>query len=340
MKLEFAFPLALLLLPVALLPFFRTGRPALSYGWLSLLPRDALSIILGLVLKLVAASAMAAVIVGLSGIHRSEIAVERIGRGAQIVVLLDRSRSMDEAFNQGRVNHDPSKVFNEEQQREIKGRVARKILADFAAKRPQDMFGMVGFSAYPMRILEFTQKQEVVQAAIRAGDVGRGLSETDIARGLFAALAFFDNQPYAGSRIVLLVSDGGARIDGATREKLANLMKRNRTGLYWIYLRSVNGPSLLGAPDTALGSIDVAPEIALHEFFKSIKTPYQAYEAENSNALQLAIQDVNRLENSPITFNEIVPRRDLSWECYLLAASLLTLLLVTKFVEVKAWRQG
>ena len=334
MKLEFTYPLVLLLLPLALLPFFRTGRQALSYSWLRLLPHDTISEILGLVLKLIAAGAIAAVIVGLSGIHRSEIAIEPVGRGAQIVILLDRSRSMDEAFNQGRVNHDPSKVFNEAQQREIKGRVARKILADFASKRPQDMFGMVGFSAYPMRILEFTQKQEVVQAAIRAGDVGRGLSDTDISRGLFAALAFFDNQPYAGSRIVLLVSDGGARIDAVTREKLANLMKRNRAGLYWIYLRS----SLFGAPDDDLGSIDASPEIALHEFFKSIKTPYHAYEAENSNALHLAMQDLNRLENLPITFNEIVPRRDLSWECYLLAATLLIILLATKCVEVKAWR--
>ena len=151
-------------------------------------------------------------------------------------------------------------------------------------------------------------------------------------------LAFFDNQPYAGSRIVLLVSDGGARIDAVTRKKLANLMKRNRAGLYWIYLRSVNSPSLFGAPDDGLGSIDGSPEIALHEFFKSIKTPYHAYEAENSNALHLAIQDLNRLENLPITFNEIVPRRDLSWECYLLATTLLIILLGTKCLEVKAWR--
>ncbi len=338
MKLEFTYPLVLLLLPLALLPFFRTDRQALSYGWLQLLPRDPISVILGLVLKLIAAGTIATVIVGLSGIHRSEIAVERVGRGAQIVILLDRSRSMDEAFNQGRVNHDPSKVFNEEQQREIKGRVARKILADFASKRPLDMFGMVGFSTYPMRVLEFTQKQEVVQAAIRAGDVGRGLAETDIARGLFAALAFFNNQPYAGSRIVLLVSDGGARIDAATREKLTIVMKRNRTGLYWIYLRSVHSPSLFGEPGDTIGSVDASPEIALHEFFKSIKTPYHAYEAENSNALRFATQDVNRLENLPITFNEIIPRRDLSWECYLVAASLLIIMLATKFIEVKAWR--
>ena len=65
-KLEFTYPLVLLLLPLALLPFFRTDRQALSYGWLRLLPRDTISEILGLVLKLVAAGAIAAVIVGLS----------------------------------------------------------------------------------------------------------------------------------------------------------------------------------------------------------------------------------------------------------------------------------
>jgi mxaC protein len=337
-NLEFSYPLVLLLLPLALLPFFRSDRQALAYGWLKLLPRDVLGSLVGMLLKLLAACAIAALIIGLSGIHRSEAAIERVGRGAQIVILLDRSRSMDEMFNQGRVNHDPSKVFNEQQQREIKGKVARKILADFAAKRPQDRFGMVGFSAYPMHILDFTQKQEVIQAAIRAGDVGRGLSETDIARGLFASISYFDNQPYTGSRIILLVSDGGARIDAATREKLSKLMKQNRVGLYWIYLRSVNSPGLFTQPSDVVAGIDSSPEIALHDFFKSIKTPYHAYEAENSSAILTAVQDVNRLENLPISFNEIVPRRDLSWECYLLAAFMLIVMLITRMFEVKAWR--
>ena len=338
MNLEVAYPLVLLLLPLALLPFLRRTGDGLSYSWLQLVPRDYLASFVGLMLQLAEAVMIAAIVIGLSGLHRSEVTVEREGRGAQVVILLDRSRSMDEAFNQGRVNHDPSKVFNEELQREIKGRVARKILADFVAKRPQDMFGLVGFSAYPMRVLEFTQKQEVVQAAIHAGDIGRGLSETDIARGLFEALSYFDNQAYTGSRIILLVSDGGARIDAATREKLSNVMKRNRVGIYWIYLRSINSPGLFDSPADATHGIDSSPELALHEFFKSIKTPYQAYEAENSNALQKAVQDVNRLENLPITFNEIVPLRDLSWECYLAAALLLLLLLGIKFFEITSWR--
>ena len=337
MNVEVSYPLALWLLPLAVLPFFRPDRAALNYGWLALIPRDPISTILGYFLKLAAAIIIAALVLGLSGLRRSEVAVERVGHGAQIVVLLDRSRSMDESFNQGRVNHDPSKVFNEEQQREIKGKVARKILAEFASKRTQDMFGMVVFSSYPMRVLDFTQKQEVIQAAIRAGDVGRGLSETDMARGLFSALSFFDNQPYSASRIILMVSDGGARIDVETKRRLTLQMKRNRVGLYWIYLRSVNSPSLFATSAVGANENESSPEIALHDYFKSLGSPYQAYEAENSDAIQRAIQDVNRLENRTMTFKELVPRRDLSWECYLLAALLLVILLAAKFTEIRSW---
>ncbi|MEO7321587.1 MAG: vWA domain-containing protein [Burkholderiales bacterium] len=338
MNLEIAYPPVLSLLPLALLPFFRPDRMLLRYSWLALMPRDHLATAVGVLLKVVAAIAIAALILGLSGLRRSEGAVERVGHGAQIVVLLDRSRSMDESFNQGRVNHDPSKAFNEEQAREIKGKAARKILAEFASKRSQDMFGMVVFSSYPMRILDFTQKQEVIQAAIRAGDVGRGLSETDLARGLLSALTFFDNEPYTASRIILIVSDGGARIDDHSKRRLALQMRRNRVGLYWIYLRSFHSPGLFGMPRDSVTENEASAELALHEFFSSLGSPYQAYEAENSNAIQRAIQDVNRLENQPMTFKELVPRRDLSWECYLVATLMLTVLIASKFMEIRPWR--
>ena len=137
----------LCLLPLALLPFFRPDRTSLSYGWLALMPRDYLATLVGLLLKLIAAITITVLILGLAGLRRSAGAVGVGGHGAQIVVLLDRSRSMDESFNQGRVNHDPSKAFNAEQAREIKGKVARQILAEFASKRSQDMFGMVVFSS-------------------------------------------------------------------------------------------------------------------------------------------------------------------------------------------------
>ena len=338
MNLQIAHPLVLLLLPLALLPFFRSDRKVLTYGWLDLIPRDLLSGFIGLLLRLIGMTAIAALVLGLAELYRSEVTEEKLGHGAQIVVLLDRSRSMDESFNQGRVNHDPSETLTLEQQQEIKGKVARKLLSKFAAQRPNDMFGMVLFSTYPLRVLDFTQKQEAIQAVIRAGDVGRGLSETDLARGLFSALSFFDNQQYTGSRIILLVSDGGARIDAATRKKLSQIIKRNRVGLYWIYLRSVHSASLFAENNQEAADVQLAPETALHQYFTSLGSPYRAYEADSSDALQRAIQDVNRLENLPMVFNEIVPRHELAPACYWAAALLMALLLGSKLMEVRAWR--
>ncbi len=336
MNLQFAHPLLLWLLPLALLPLLHDGVASLRHASLALVPRDALSLLVGGVLRFAGALAIAALIVGLAGLYRSEVPIERIGKGAQIVVLLDRSRSMDESFSRGRANHLPGQ-FDEEKWRAIKGEVARRMLAEFAAKRPQDMYAWVVFSTRAIRVLDFTQKQEVVQAAIEAGNVGRGLSDTDIADGLHAALSYFNDKPYTGSRIVLLVSDGGGRIDFATRQTLSRLARTNRVAINWIYLRSFRSPGLMDDQRADESAQDAAPEHFLHTFFKDIGVPYRAYEAEDPASLERAIRDVDRLENLPLQFTELRPRQDLDHWCYALALALVLLIAVAKVTEIRAW---
>jgi mxaC protein len=333
---ELAQPWMLALLPLAALPLVRSGQRVLTYPWLELIPRDAPSVMLGWALRVAAALAIAALVLGLAGLRRSQVPVEKVGRGTQIVLLLDRSRSMDESFTSGRENIDPRDALSEDKRREKKGVTARRLLAEFAARRNQDMFGMVVFSAQPIRVLDFTRKPEAIQAAIRAAGIGRGLAETEIGSALLAALEYWKDQPYAGSRIVLLVSDGGARIDETTQRKIANLMKRSRVALYWIYLRGYLHPGLKaeGVDDTDA----TVPERFLHKFFSGMGVPYRAYEADDPQSLQQAIRDVDRLENLPLSFTEVVPKRALSWECYALALALVVLLLAAKLTEVKTWR--
>lgn len=338
MNVAFSQPHALWLLPLALLPLARVNPTVLRYSTLSLIPRDVLSSSVFWLLRIACTLAIAAIVLGLAGLYRSEVQVERIGKGAQIVVLLDRSRSMDESFSGGRVNVDPTLFANEEKRREIKGSVARRLLAEFVAKRPQDLFGWVVFSAKPLRVLEFTQNQEAVQAAIAAGNVGKGLSDTDIASGLLTAVSYFDDRPYTGSRIIMLVSDGGARIDITTRQKIAYLIKKNRVSVYWIYLRSYRSQGLTADTDLPDDAQDAAPEHFLHKFFSGIGTPYRAYEAEEPSALARAINDVNRLENLPMQFNETLPRLELDRWCYIAAAALLAVVTAARALEIRAWR--
>jgi mxaC protein len=335
MNIAFDLPWLLPLALLALIPLRRPQGQVARYSSLAVLPRDLVSSALAWALRIAAAAAIVAVVLGLAGAHRPGQVVERVGTGAEIVLLLDRSRSMDQSLHMKGEAYHP---LGAGPKGEAKGHAARRLLAQFAASRPQDRFGMVVFSAFPIRVLDFTQKPQVIQAAISAGNVGRGLSDTNIGRGLLTALEYFHDRPYAGSRVIMLVSDGGAHLDDDTQRAIMSEMRRERVGLYWIYIRSRNSPGLMAGKDVAPEIAETVPEHFLNEFFSHMGTPYRAYEAEDPEALARAIDDVNRLESFPIRYDEVLPRADLSGGLYVAAFCLAALLLAGAALEVRAWR--
>jgi len=115
-------------------------------------------------------------------------------------------------------------------------------------------------------------------------------------------------------------------------------MKRYRVALYWLYIRSFRSPGLLADLDAPPENTDAVPEHFLHKFFQSMGTPYRAYEVENPDALQRAIADVSRLENHPLRYDDVLPRRDLSGKCFSAALLCCVMLALAKMLEVKAWR--
>ncbi|MBS0448913.1 MAG: VWA domain-containing protein [Proteobacteria bacterium] len=345
---SFAAPAWLWLLPLALLPLVAGRRDALANTWPALLPHDPASDAIAWGLRIAGVLALAATSVGLAGPYRPEYRVERVGRGAEIVLVLDRSRSMDQSFGGAgrlppglRANSPEAleyySTLRASEARRSKGQVARSLLGEFAAKRPEDRFGMVVFSTLPLRVLDFTQKPDVIQAAIAAGNVGRGLSETNIGLALDAALGYFENRPFTGSRIIMLVSDGGDHIDPDMRERLTTLARRYRVGFYWIYIRSAGSPGLMADANEPPADADAVPEYFLHRYLQSIGVPYHAYEADNPEALGRAVADVNRLENLPITYQDTMPRRDLSDAAYAVALAAVLLLLAASTLEVRRW---
>src|SRR6218665_1738690 len=100
------------------------------------------------------------------------------------------------------------------------------------------------FSTSPLRVLPFTEGKQAIVAGIAATVIGRGLMNTDIGRAMLAAIGEFDGRPYSGSRIIMLVSDGGAQLDAGTRKRIETALARHRIALYWIYLRTGNSPRL------------------------------------------------------------------------------------------------
>ena len=148
-------PLLLWLLPLALLPLLLARGAALPHAWLAYLPRDRAAHVLQAALRAAAVLAVVALVVGLAGPYRPEAQTSRIGRGAETVLLLDRSLSMDQGFAGARAappkGNGPEVLdyyarLRSEESRRSKGKVARDLLAEFAAKRPQDRFAMLVFS--------------------------------------------------------------------------------------------------------------------------------------------------------------------------------------------------
>jgi mxaC protein len=318
-------PVALLLLPLALLPLLFVVQASQGYPSLAAVAPDALSRGVDIGLRLLGAIVIASLILGIGGLQIKDQTVERVGEGAHIVLLVDRSRSMDDTF----AGRPPTEG------EASKSAAARHLLREFVIERPHDRFGVAAFSTMPMRVLPLTDHKEAVLAAVDA--ITRpGLAYTNVGLGLAMALSMHEEDPTAASRAILLVSDGAAVIDRRVQEKLRAAFAKRPVNLYWLYLRTEGSPGIFDAPGPDVPDTPYAlPERHLNKLFESLKIPYRAFEAENPQAVADAIAEIDKLERNPIRYSERIPGRDLSWLTYMAAAIGLGLLLLAKLAEVR-----
>jgi mxaC protein len=321
-----SFPWVLWFLPLAFIPLIFKETSLQYYSWNEMIPKDRLSRIIAIILKFIATLILITIIVGLSGPHSQQREIEKTGIGAQIGLVLDRSASMDDPF----AGNDQTKVG------EMKSAAAARLITDFVNSRKNDMMGMVSFSNSAMYVLPLTDNKNAIIAAVRA-TAGNALFQTNIGSGLTTGAELFNKVPDSGSRAVILLSDGAGRIDAATQEKIKDWFGRLKISLYWIVLRQPGGISIFNTSFKARDDDALPPQIELNEFFKSLNSPFQAYEAEDPKTLQKAIEDINQKEKKPIKYFEKIPGQDYSTHCFVTAALLMIALLTLKLIEVRSW---
>jgi mxaC protein len=314
MSVDHAWVLSLLILCIP--PLLGNIGRAQSLSSLASFPTDATSRILDICLRILAATAIGATILGLAGPHSGAGAIERTGSGAHIVLLLDRSLSMDEGL-----------ALTGQKARLSKTAAATKLIQSFFARRPNDSFGLVAFSTQPIPIMPLTEHREAIAAALSAMN-NKGLADTDIGAGLEAALTQFENDDPQASRVILFVSDGAGRIPDAVQADLRTKMLLQRIHLYYLYLRSGDSPALSNSSGD-----DMTQPSALNAFFKSLNIPYRGFEASDPGAITAATDAIGRLEIRPLTYHETIPRVGYESLCYGLAAAALILLLASRLAE-------
>ncbi len=334
MSFAFEHGMLLWLLPLALLPWLPSvHRAQAQYPALQQLAADAPSRWAGRLLRACGSVAITALVIALAAPRAPETTVETVRRGAEIVVLLDRSLSMDQPFG------PPSNAVLD-LSGTTKAQVAQRLIGDFARQRADDLFGLVLFSTLPLPVLPFTQDQDVIQGAIGATGTSRALADTDVGLGLLAAASYFDSRVYSGSRVVVLVSDGGAQLDPLTRARITDAYLRNRIALYWLYIRSRFGLGLSVAGQAFSPDDEAIPERALNHFFNSLKTPYRVYEAQDGEALQKAIADLGRLESAPLQLRVLQAGADLRRWPLALSAAAAALLALASLRTIHPWQQS
>ncbi|GLK63662.1 MULTISPECIES: vWA domain-containing protein [Paracoccus] len=317
----FAWPAALFALPLALLP--------LVIRWLrtSAVPRLDLRAVegraIGPLLVALALLTPAALILGLAQPYLRGGSVAYRGIGTNLVLLIDRSSSMDDTFA-GRSPQGGD---------ESKASAARRILLDFIARRPDDRIGIAAFSTAPMLVLPMTESRTAIAAAV-AALAEPGLSQTDVGRGLTLAMEMADEASASDSRAVVLVSDGAAVIAPEVQTALRNLAARRQVNIYWLYLRTKGAKGIFEVPEPGQADTPhLRPERHLHIFLQSLGLPYHAFEADSPGAVEDAVTEIGRMESRPILTRRPVPRRDLAWACYLLAFLCCAALAAARWLE-------
>ena len=323
---NFTYPIFLFLIPLALLPLLLSNPNKNNYSWNEMLPVDSLSKIIGFLLKVLSSIIILLIVLVLSQPTSDQRMVEKIGEGAQIGLVLDRSASMDDPFS-----------GSDDKAGETKSGAASRLIINFFESRTDDMVGVITFSNSAMYVLPLTQNKEAIKAAVNA-TAGNALFQTNIGAGLTSSAALFSGIADTGSRAIILLSDGAGRIDAPTQQKIKDWFSRFQIGLYWIVLRQPGGISIFDENFVPRDEEQLPPQIELYEFFKTFRSPFKAYEAEDPKSLELAIQDINLKEKKPITYTERLPGKNYSFGLLLTAMGLASLLLCLKILEVKSFK--
>ena len=316
----------LFFLPLIAVPFIFFQASNNNYSWNEMIPSDPLSMIIGVLLKFLSSVIIALLVVLLAEPFSDQKVVERVGEGAQIGLVLDRSASMDDPFSGGGDTAG-----------ETKSAAASRLIIDFFEARTNDMVGVITFSNSAMFVLPLTENKKAIKAAVSA-TAGNALFQTNIGAGLTSSAALFNEVADSGSRAVILLSDGAGRIDADTQQKIRDWFDRFDIGLYWIVLKQEGGISIFDEDYVPRDEDQLPPQIELYEYFSTFRSPFKAYEAEDPKSLETAIKDISLKEKKPITYSERIPGKSYSLPLLLVALFLSLLLLLLKFIEVKSLR--
>jgi len=330
--LHFFKPELLWLLPFCLLPLISYGVKQFSYAGLEDWPKDRLSEVLRWGVRSMAVLALACLVVAAAAPFIEGGTITRVGKGAEIVIVLDRSGSMSESLEE----QDPVERARGKMKISRIG-ASREVLLKLMEQRLGDTFGVVVFNASPIAVAPLSADRELARAALKSAEASSS-GFTALNRALEMGLGYFDDRPYTATRLILLVSDGDTKIKPEDEVILKQRFKDVQAQLMWIYVHTGHDFSLEYEEDITKQDGGVDPNVALDRLFRTMEMPYQAFEVNSEAGLQRAVVEIGKASNKPTRYEYRLPRQDYAVYFYIVSMMLLGLLFWLKQIEIKAWR--
>ena len=314
---SFIGPYWLFLLPLAALPFLISVSDKFLISNINVFHQDNFSKKVNLLTKIIMSLIIIILILILANPWSNSSTITQVGKGAQLVFVIDRSVSMAKPFIGGDVKNKSEK----------KSLATRRILKNFIEKRPLDMIGIVGFSNSALYGSKITKNRSYAYAAIDAA-TRSSVNQTNIGSGISSGLFMFSEIETTGSQALVLLSDGAGKISKRVKNKISTIFSEKKINLYWIIIKEPNDVSLFSGNTYLEGREPTV--IKLDSFFKSLNTEYKAYEAENPDALSGAIKDIDSKEKKPIKIEKNIPGKNYNPLLLRILLTLLLLLIVIK----------
>jgi len=322
MTLAFEHPLLLALLPLALLPFRRSRRPALDCSSLAPLAGCAASwrSRLHRLQPALAALTLLLLLLALAGPVRQERTRQTLREGVDLMLALDVSASMRAQ------DVAPDRMH-----------VARRAAADFLQRRRDDRVGVLLFSGVPYLLSPPTLERAPVIARLLATEADRPGSGTAVGDALAAAVARLKDSA-SRSRAVVLLTDGTSNRGRLTPLAAARAAAALGVRVYTIGFGSLEGGTVPLTPrGEALKLADGTPlqveldEAPLREIARLTGGRY--FRSGSEASLAEVYRLIDELETSPLEIRENVAEHPLAP----LLCSLGACLLLLEFTIFRLW---
>ena len=326
-ELHFFKPELLWLLCLALLPFIAYGVNSFDQASLDDWPTDILSDNLNWLMKIIAALTICSLVIAAAAPFTEGGTETKVGNGAEIVVVLDRSGSMSENL----VRQDP--LIQQKSTTRIQA--SREVLLKFLEQRQGDTFGIVAFNASAIAVAPLSADRGLARAALESAE-SYSSGNTALSRALEVGLGYFADRPITSTRVLLLVSDGDAKIKPDEKRVLEQLLQQYRVQLMWIYVQQ-DEDHFLDVANLSRHAGAVDTDVELHKLFQTLGVPYHAFEVSSESGLQRAVDQISQMTNKPTRYHYQLPRQDYGRYFYLVSVLLLSLLFWLRQHELKKW---